>query len=560
MLSDPVLRQWITRRALRLEKAHPKFTAGAPPYLGDPYISHNESLAPVWSGREIVPRFLPIEGVITIDLPGENVNISSEDPGALFSRSYSDLETLLAAHRFAWVPLAGQRINANWVNAIWQEWIKRYGNMRSGWPWHAYTAAERAINIIDFAEKFGVPGNADETIRSLAAHAQVIRNNLEYFGEHYTSNHLSNNGRGLLRIGVAFGLDKFANDGAEILIAEADRIFGRSGLLKEGSSHYHLLVTKNYIDAWIAADRAKLEQTASLGNIAERAIAAIPGLCLPGGTPLIGDISPDAPPNYFATLTGKKGEAEAWPSAMSHDYRKKVNDLIARVEPTVTNKLAVDGWHRFGKNNWQALAFIPPDGWPPMPGHGHQDLGSFELHDGHSEVIVDPGRGSYSSAAYTGAAVHSSVTVDDIAPVHINHPNYADTFRRRVIKKAPEFEYTADGCTLSSYGFSRVRGIGKFERQWRFEDGEVEILDTVEGSGVHRIGRRYVTPTDVKIEESSTLLSAAGRQWRLTTDITPTVEPVTRWTAYGEGQPGSLITFEQEEQLPFYGKTVLERL
>ena len=560
LLRDPVLRRWIVRRALRLEKAHPRYTAGAPPYLGAPNISDSDHLKPIWLGRKIGAQFLPIDGKITIDLPGATVDISSEDPGAIFSRNYSDLETLLAAHRFAWVPLAGAGINANWVNAIWQEWIKRFGNEQSGWPWHPYTAAERAINIIDFADRFGLPGNAEETVESLAAHAQKIRNDLEYFGDHYTSNHLSNNGRGLLRIGVALGLDKFSNVGAEILTAEANRIFGPSGLLREGSSHYHLLVTKNYIDAWLAADRAKLSQSHLLGNIAERAVAAIPGLCLPGGIPLIGDISPDAPPNYLAILNGREGESTAWPSVMHHDYREKVSHLIARVEPTPLEKLAVDGWHRFGKYDWQALTFIPPDGWPPMPGHGHQDLSSFELHDGKSAVIVDPGRGSYSDPFYTHAAVHSGLTIDDIAPVHVNHPNYVDAFRRRVIKNKPELERTASGCILSCYGFLRIRGVGKFQRQWRFKDREIEILDTVGGRGIHQISRRYITATSVNIENDCALLSAGGRQWRLKAEVPPNVRSVVRWTAYGKGTPGKVITFERKERLPFSGKTVLERL
>ena len=59
-----------------------------------------DRLKPIWLGPEIGAQFLPIEGVITIDLPGAKVDISSEDPGAIFNRSYSDLKTLLAAHRF----------------------------------------------------------------------------------------------------------------------------------------------------------------------------------------------------------------------------------------------------------------------------------------------------------------------------------------------------------------------------------------------------------------------------------------------------------------------------
>jgi len=43
----------------------------------------------------------------------------------------------------------------------------------------------------------------------------------------------------------------------------------------------------------------------------------------------------------------------------------------------------------------------------------------------------------------------------------------------------PEFERTRTGRVLRSFGFARVRGIEKFERQWRFKGGAVEILDTI---------------------------------------------------------------------------------
>ena len=64
--------------------------------------------------------------------------------------------------------------------------------------------------------------------------------------------------------------------------------------------------------------------------------------------------------------------------------------------------------------------FVPPDGWSPMPGHGHEDLGSFELHDGERPVIVDPGRGSYNDTEYCRARLHNYLTIDDVGPVAIN--------------------------------------------------------------------------------------------------------------------------------------------
>lgn len=560
LLGDPVLRLWLLRRIAGLEKAPPGFIEGVPPYLASSAGAAGSPGNPVWTGGETGGTFRAPEGATTIDLPGMPVEVSAENPVLLFDRDYPDLETTLGAHRFAWVPLAGPGLNPDWVDAIWKCWIDKFGADRTGWPWHAYTAAERAINIIDFANRFGLPGNPQDTVLSLARHAEIIRNNLEYFGDHYTSNHLSNNGRGLLRIGLALGLEEYADIGARIMVAEAGRIFGRSGLLNEGSSHYHLLITRNYIDAWLAAETAGLDQAPVLEDIAERAVAAIPVLCLPGGMPLIGDISPDAPPTYFSFLTGGEQVGTIPPLTTNTALRQATADLLSRVTPVSPDRAAEDGWHRFESGNWRALAYVPPDGWPPMPGHAHQDLGSFELHDGDTPLVVDPGRGSYADAQYIAAAVHNCLTIGQHDPAPVNRPYYDRAFRRRIVPYAPEFKRTRSGPTLRSNGFARVRGIGSFQRQWRFEDGKLEILDSVEGHGKRRIDRRYFTPADVEIEDGCAILSTDSRRWRLSAEVRPDVKQSTRWTAYGQGGQGYLITFRQTERLPFEGRTVLERL
>src|SRR5690606_15729932 len=133
-----------------------------------------------------------------------------------------------------------------WLTLLWQAWAERFGRPDDGWAWHPYSAAERVVNILDFAQRRGLPAPADHTAALLARHAPAIAERLEYFGEHHTSNHLSNNGRGLYRLGLALGLPAATEMGMRILLAEAERIFAPSGVLREGSSHYHLLLTRNY--------------------------------------------------------------------------------------------------------------------------------------------------------------------------------------------------------------------------------------------------------------------------------------------------------------------------
>jgi hypothetical protein len=555
VLNDPVLRLWLLRRLIGFEKSPAGFTVGQPPYL--------DAAQPTTAIGSItdfnIGTFTMPAAPLRVVLPGKIIELKPEDPAALFAATYDDLETLLAAHRFAWLPQAGEGLDTNWVATLWRCWADRFGTKRTGWPWHAYTAAERAINIIDFSRCHGIPESPDRMVELLTAHADTIRAGLEYFGEHYTSNHLSNNGRGLLRIGTALGLAEHAEIGMRIMIAEAGRIFGRSGMLREGSTHYHVLLTRNYTDAWLDADAAGLDQADMLREIAERALAAISGVMLPGGMPLIGDISPDAPPAYFFALTRKAPDNTGWPSCLPVDRQEQAYKLIDRSETVSPHRLADDGWHRFGNGAWQALSYVSPDGWPPMPGHGHHDLGAFELHDGDVPVIVDPGRGSYADTTYESAGMHSGLTIDGIGPTPVHRPYYSNAFRDRVVGPRPEMALTREGRKLSHSGFGRLSGIGNAEREWRFEDRQVEIRDRLVGKGKRRISRRLFVAGTTSITGKIVEIKVAHRHYRLSAEVAATQCAAVRWTAYGESSPGTLVKFDQDIEFPYEGRILIER-
>lgn len=561
VLGDPVLRRWLLRRIAGIEKSPPAFVPGQPPYLNP--VGTDIARSEFTTEKFPAGNFDPPHSSTTIELPGRTVELSPDSAPDLFERSYDDLETLLAAHRFAWVPIAGDTVDRDWVAALWQVWATGFGAQTSGWPWHAYTAAERAINLIDFSRKFGLPGDPQDTGALLLRHAEAIRRNLEYFGEHYTSNHLSNNGRGLLRIGTALGRADHAETGAKIMVAEAGRIFGRSGVLREGSTHYHLLVTRNYIDAWLDAQAAGLEQAAMLRDIAERALAAIPGLCLPGGLPLVGDISPDVPPAYLSRLaesTPGNGYADQsrWPSNLPEDRRGEALSILAGRGAVSPDKLAEDGWHRCGGHGWQALAFVSPDGWPPMPGHGHQDLGSFELHHGTTPVIVDPGRGSYANTDYENASVHNVILIDGAGSMPVNRAYYSPAFRDLAVPSRPRVIRTRDGQVLKYDGSVHGAQIGSIERAWHFTEGAVEICDRIEGRGRHRIRQQFIIAGSVGIAENAVQVSIGERSYKITGSAPPAISGCTRWRAYASGESATKVTFDQTVTLPFEGTIKIE--
>ena len=493
---------------------------------------------------------------LELPLPGQRLRLEPGDDD-IFRRPYADIETLLALHRFAWLPLTGgSDITASWLQALWQQWRGAFATPDDSWAWHPYTAAERVINLLDYGQRHGLPEPVDETVRLLARHGKAIFERLEYFGDHNTSNHCSNNGRGLYRLGLALGMEWAADAGARILEQEATRIFLPSGVLREGSSHYHLLLARNYADAWLAAHRHHRPEEAALRKTASKALGVVPWLILPGGLPLVGDVSPDCPPGH---LLGLVGTDSGWVAGLDDKSKAALLALIDETPPAETEALAADGWLRFSHGPWSGLWHTAPGGWPHAPGHGHQDAGGFELHFEGTPVFVDPGRGAYGedgdAALYRGADVHNTLSVDGHGPYPTNKPYYDDAFRQTVCGPPPQLLGGGDEVTVRHWGFKRLGGVGGLRRRWRFTGNDMVLTDDLDGSGRRRIMRHFVTPLEAEAEAGGIALTGAGRTLHLSAaGAVAEVSKTTLWQAYGVGRPGYMIAFTEEAPLAWSGE------
>lgn len=550
---DPVLRRWLIARGTGRERGAPSFTPHRPGYLsGDlPDFSPDGVTLDLTSCN--LP--LPVEP-LTLSLPGHETTVAADAPGALFDQTFPETESLLAAHRFAWVPLqaANGSLDPAWVAHLWAAWCDAHAAPDAGWAWHPYTAAERAINLLDFARRHGLPGPRDASLRLLALHAGAIAERLEFFGDHYTSNHLSNNGRGLFALGLALGREDWADLGAHILMAEAGRIFRRSGVLREGSTHYHLLLTRNYLDAFIRARRHDRGEASTFEEVARQALGIMPAFDLPGGLPLIGDISPDAPPDFLHGLLPSGNATTGWLATLNDEDRAAVRRVMDSARPVSPDRLAEDGWHRVDVGRWSMLTFVSPEGWPPMPGHAHQDMASAEIHLDDRVLLCDPGRGGYGDAGeaaeYVSATVHNGIRIDGADPYPVNRPYYSDRFRARVGGDVPATERHRDGLELSFGGFGRLKGIGRVTRRWSMEGNCLEIHDRLDGRGTHTVDRLLHTPFPVSVEDGAAIVDLGDECVRIAGETAPEIEETRRWTAYGVPAPAWQIRFSDRVDLP----------
>jgi hypothetical protein len=548
--SDPVLRRWAAARLLGREPGAPDFRAHHPPYLdgrlplaAEPPVAKLEALVDT-----------PPQAALSIDLAGTDVTLEPGGEAAIFERPFADEETLLALHRFAWLPLASD-VEPGWVRRLWQAWMDRYSVPDDSLAWHPYTAAERCINILSYAEQVGLPGPQNETLAVLAAHGPAIAARLEYFGEHDTSNHLANNGRGLYLLGLALSMPACADLGAEILAREAARIFTkRAGVFAEESSHYHLLYTRNYLEAWLAAAKHGRAEAGEFKAIAQKALAAIHNINLPGGYPLIGDISPDVPPADLFALFGRAAEV-GWLDRLGPAARSQVESLIHQAAPLSADYLAADGWLRADFGPWSGLWHAAPGGWAAMPGHGHQDLGGFELHYNDLPLLIDLGRGLYGAsgraAAYVAAAMNNGLSVDGLDAYPPNKPYYSTRFRSAVIGADPGYDIGEDHVTIHNPGFQRLPGCGLVRSVWQFNGDQFTLSDNVEGSGAwRRVIRHLATSLEVTESDGGLILSGGGRRFLLSSKSSMTRIPAIQWRAYNRGNAAALITLTTEAPPP----------
>lgn len=540
LLADPALRRWLMDRALGRVAAPEPMAARRPPYLEGFELGEPQGAIPFAAlppTRPSVP--------LTLRLAGETVTVAPGEEDTLFQRSFADLETLLSLHRFAWLPLLEGQEDPAWVGALWTAWSKAFGQVRAGWPWHAYTAAERVVNMLGFGCRHGLPEGAASL---LLAHGPAIVAGLEYFGEAHTYNHLANNGRGLYLLGLAAGWEDCAEAGRRILLGEALRLFLPSGVLREESSHYQWLYLRNYAQVWAAARRLGRPEAPELEAVLRPVLAVAKAMMLPGGLPLVGDISPDCPPAY---LTGG-----GWLATLPAEDRQAFTALYDSLPAAPLG----DGWLRADHGDWAGLWHAALDGWPFMPGHGHHDLGSAELHWRGHPVFIDPGRGAYGesgeAALYRSAAVHGLLQVDGADPTPANRPYYDNSFRSRIGGAAPSLRADPGGVILSHHGF-RAQGVGRVERRWTFSAGLV-LSDRVEGRGSHDITRRLVTPWPVEQADGVVLVSTPAGRLRVTAEVPLAVRPLKRWTAYGEGAPAMAIEASVRSSLPWQGTIVVE--
>jgi len=554
--ADPVLRRWIFGRLRNRWPVvdGPEVVPHHPPYLDDLPTAEDEQPRP--AGLADMPRAAP-QGRVSLRLGTQTVEAEATALDRLFDHRFDDAEAMAAAHGFSWVGQAD--LGPAWIGALWQAWCAQHGDIDEDSPaWAPDIAAARVAAILDVTRRHGLPGPRAQTLKVLAAHAAFLVTHLDYWGPNATSSSLAAQGHALYRLGLDLGMEHTARLGLTIVTEEAKRLVTPSGVLREESSHAHLLYTRAIVDAWLAARRHDRPEAAALQSLAGHLLSVIPMLTLPGGMPLVGDLLPGDAPALLAGLRRDAPLDQGWTGTLDAGDRAVFAALRDSRPLADLEDLRADGWLRVDLGRWAGLWHAAVGGWPFHPGHGHQDIASFDLHYGNVPVFVDPGNGAPKAATlYRSAAVHNGLQLNGRSPYPVSRPFYNEAFRRDIAGPPPLLRAEFDGASLVFHGFSRLGGPGECVRGWRFTDTSLVIDDFLKGTGRFELVRRLVTPLPASLQEDGTVLLTGPDGLRLIVDggVPAILGSGNRGTADGGLAPVQVIEFvSPKANLPWRGQ------
>jgi hypothetical protein len=520
----------------------------------------------------------PKQGDYIITLAGKSHKLSFSN---IWEFPWSDLEEINALHRFGWLLVQEATKSANMENTIGVfciiDWINSHQKVE-GIGWDSYSISERVSNWTIFLNS---PCKLDEyqntyIKKSIEIQLSILLNNLELRGG-ATNNHIINNGRALYLGGTYFGFDNYIKSGKKILIDSIDLMFSQTGFLREGSSHYQLLITRSYLEAlYFAKQFSDKDFEVVLGNKTKNIWKGACFFLEEEELPIFGDVSPDYSINFHRgvgflgeVLWGEKSDAlvpknAAWHSLFNtSNYSKKTQS-----QPMGLNNNHDAGYCRYRNDNFSLYIYTNPEGYVAPWSHGHSDIGHFILYVKGEPLLIGTGRMDYKNTEKSnyGRSVrsHNSLEFDSREPMVVHGLNgYPELMLKDYYYNKSDmrvFDIDSE-CIIQIIhnGYKRLFSDLSITRTIRIEKNKVTLEDSIKGEKKHNISSYFHFSPQTKIyKKSNELYSMKVNQVNIDFSFSSTSNLSDKYYSdgeyygnhfpdYGVRLPSSTIAFSQPE-------------
>ena len=478
----------------------------------------------------------------------------------------SDPEVILGRDRLGWM------LQSALIDDVspWQDFDKWFAERwTSGISCRdAYTLSERLANLtMMWALETPPAANSDEVLRMMENDAERLLASIEYHGDSKTNNHVLNNARGLILFGAFAGNARFFAAGSTLLHIELSKHVLADGVLREGSSHYQWVVTRWVVEiacAFHAVDRQRFQL---LLPLLERMLNACEEMKLgpPGRKylPLVGDISPDFPPGFYAGLTdfgyAVIGAGDEVSSSIEVRAGFWGHYFVGRSKHDVHDTwYSSDGsWGRVTTGQWSILTHADRQSHDNRTTHGHHDLFSFELAFAGTPLIVDPGRKSYSAPRDSEDAGileewHNTIMVNRARTGFVPR-GYMPADWLKQWRSRPELEVSETGLGIRLDAPHEIPGVSRIQRTIQcLAPDRVRIVNQVfknTAGGIDVLLVLYLMG-EVRLTGHRADVTLGGRCFRLNWAGlgTPLIRLVSRYVSYGSAEPCTRLEWNIEAE------------
>lgn len=430
----------------------------------------------------------------------------------------NDIEIICALGRWHWL-IDNDFEKQNFVRyedgiLLVRSWILNCSNDKmSNNP---YEISERITNFIYFLifhkkTSIEVPQDIKNYLDEITF---ILANNIEFYNEDLSGNHIINNARSLIVFGYFFDSDQHFNLGKELLSYMLPKLIYDKLFLRESSSHYQYLFTSWIFEIYIISKekndtKFKLSLENCLSNLINGCLFFKTGK--DNEYVLIGDISPDKNPKWLENITSifltlsKKQDVNkfdtGWASMISNIFdlnKYKFNFSEIKFDDLCFYKEA--GYLKLKKFKWLIFKHIEKNTNFNMASHAHHDFSSIIVYYDNNEVLIDTGRLDYSDtiAGKYGktAKAHNVITIDDHpASLSKSDRHIPKAFKKRESDITFRNEKNFFEISLIHNGFKRInRKIEKHIRTIIIENKSISISDSIYGEGRIKLNSYFHFP------------------------------------------------------------------
>lgn len=490
--------------------------------------------------------------------------------------SGGDDEIEMSLHRWYWL-LYDQKdltlLSLEQKVDLISEWIHQNPYNEGSSAWQSYTISERLSSFIISTllnNSFIIVRHVVENNSLLLDHvikcANHLKRNLEYYPDGNTFNHVTNNIKGLLITAVILKDTELCNDLLNLLEEELEIIFDDDGFLREGSSHYQLIVVRwlcelKYI--LIKSEISHVKISEKVHYIIDKAFQRV-GFFLvidkktkKVSIPLIGDISPDFDPQWLTEYFS--------PDTINHYGRSIIQFLGIELETSYELTQIYEDYSRVVFMNW--LIFVRHSK-PSLffPSHAHEDAGSFLLYfEGH-QVIIDPGRVNYNRPHqedyYCSSACHNGPIVNGLAGIQSGIYAYLPLHYISVnaIKKSVHQGIDETNFIIECESLKRLNGVNgsRFSRKFILKLEGVTIIDDIDAFGNIDYQLRITFPENIQIDyaKNRNVISLNSETFSLNLEGVNSflIEKTSRSNAYHSSIDCFSVDTKMSSKIPFTNK------